>query len=61
MNNFSLELEHPYKQQNNIISPLGLNFITNEYTNFPLSFQWGMASENLINFEFPMGNGKWET
>ena len=33
LNNFLLELEYPYKQQNNIISPLGLNFITNEYTN----------------------------
>ena len=33
MNSFFLELEHPYKQQNNIMSPLGLNSITNEYTN----------------------------
>ena len=44
---FFLELEHPYKQQNNIMSPLGLNSITNEYTNslsnctccFPLETQ----------------------
>ena len=27
-----------------------LNFITNEYTNFPLSLQWGMSGENSINF-----------
>ena len=27
-----------------------LNFITNEYTNFPLSLQWGMTGENSINF-----------
>ena len=38
LNIFFLELEYPYKQQNNIISPLGLNFITNEYTNSLLNY-----------------------
>ena len=109
LNSFFLGLKYPYKQQNNIILPLGLNFefpmgndrwklnwlhltvhlsngnsvqlntkiemetkfatlllndrknwtlsqywklnfITNEYTNFPLSLQWGMTGENSINF-----------